>query len=28
MAHARQRQSQVRGVHGRASSGLGQQLHL
>jgi hypothetical protein len=28
MRHARQRQSQVCGVHGRASSGLGQQLHV
>jgi hypothetical protein len=28
MRHARQRQSQVCGVHGRGSSGLGQQLHL
>jgi hypothetical protein len=28
MRHARQRQSQVCGVHGRASSGLGQQVHL
>jgi hypothetical protein len=28
MRHARQRQSQVCGVHGRASPGFGQQLHL
>jgi hypothetical protein len=28
MRHARQCQSQVCGVHGRASSGLGQQLHV
>jgi hypothetical protein len=28
MGHARQRQSQVCGVHGRASPGLGQQVHL
>jgi hypothetical protein len=28
MRHARQRQSQVWGVHGRASSGFGQQVHL
>jgi hypothetical protein len=28
MRHARQRQSQVCGVHGRASSGLSQQVHL
>jgi hypothetical protein len=28
MRHARQRQLQVCGVHGRASSGLGQQVHL
>jgi hypothetical protein len=28
MRHARQRQSQVCGVHGRVSSGFGQQVHL
>jgi len=28
MRHARQRQSQVCGVHGRASSGFGQQVHV